>query len=263
MTLDELIQHDNKLILEEIENSMSLVIKIIKSSSIPKTLESLCMLQMSINFLKTAVFDLAKADNLYAMSVVQRSLYEHAVRHLYISTRYMKEKNDNVGKEYYKWNDIKEYIDYFQSIKKQSELEHSDDDNISIEEILEEVYSGYAEIPKKERIQKIQGLSFFNLLKTVLIYIIKVKGDIPILNNLPSDYSILSSFVHGGPHANRLQMFNSNCEAERKSNLFNGCKKVFFLSSLCLMNTLIVAGQFDKKLLRYVQIIKKRILEVP
>jgi len=258
--IEELQEIDNELIIDVLEKPLSQLFSLIHKVPIPKTFEAISMLQLNISFLKTGIFDLALADNNYGMAVLERALYEHWVKHFYLFIQYCKCKDDSAGIEYYKWTDIKEYIDYFNSLKKKQELEKAQNKIETIESIIEEVYSGYAEIPKSDRSNNLSNLSFYRLLKKIMT---DLTYRSKILTELPSDYSILSSFVHGGPHANRLQMFNSSSEKEREKTLYKGCKKAYLFSIMCLTNTFIIAGQYDKSLLKYVEIVKEYVNKVP
>ena len=67
------------------------------------------------------------------------------------------------------------------------EKEHKD---FNLDEIISEIYSGYAELPNKEK--KDNKYTFYKLLKYVNE---KLPINSPILTNLPTDYSIMSSFI--------------------------------------------------------------------
>src|SRR4030042_3113431 len=126
-----------------------------------------------------------------------------------------------------------------------------------IDELISKIYSGYKEIPSKDRQKAISSLSFFNMLHKLAGDLVS-HGELAMLKSFPTDYSILSSYVHGGPHANRLSMFNANKPKQRAKAYFNSCKKAYTYTIISLMNTFIIAGQYDDEILRYVPLIKKR-----
>ena len=251
---------DNELILDILDEPLKKAFSVISISSIPKTLEAICMLQTNINFLKTGIFEIALSDNNYSMYILERALYEHFIKHFYLFIQYCKSKNDSAGLEYYKWIDIKEYRDYFNSLKKKAELKGLPQTIFDIDRSIDEIYSGYAEITNKDKNTIITKYSFYKMLKYIVA---EIKYDSSVLTELPSGYSILSSFVHGGPHANRLQMFNSIDEEFRIKELYKGCKKAYLYNVMALTNTFVIAGQFNKELLKYVNVVKGYLARVP
>lgn len=263
MTIEVICEIDDELVLDHLDQGFHEMLEGQKSTPYPKTFEAIFMLQMNINFLKTGIFEVARDDNPYAISVLQRSLYEHAVRHLYLFTRFVVEKSDSPGLDYYKWTDIKEYLDYFTSLKKEAELKNDPIEALPIDEILSEIYAGYSDLSKSEKREKFSGLSFYSMLRSVLSDLLKGREGVPMLSNLPTDYMILSSFVHGGPHANRLVGFNALNPDQRARSIYNSCKMAFFFSCITLVNTFIFAGQTDKKLLKYVPIVREYSTKVP
>ena len=250
MDFEDIIDIDNELI-EKLDVPLDEMCREIQKSKCPKTLEAFFMLQMNLSFLKTGIFKNAEDENYYSMNVLLRSLSEIFIKHLYLFIEFCHKKDDSVGQEYYKWTDIKEYQDYFKSLEKERELLELEEKEIDLDEIISEIYSGYAELPNKEK--KDNKYSFYKLLKYVNE---KLPTKSSILSNLPADYSIMSSFVHGGPHANRLLMFNGVNEENRKQEIYKICKKAYLFSIMSLVNTFVTFGQFNHKYLSYLKLIR-------
>ena len=256
MDIDDIVNIDNEL-MEKLDVPLDEMCRDIQSSKCPKTLEAFFMLQINISFLKTGIFNNAEDENYYSINVLLRSLSELFVKHLYLFLEFCRKKDDTVGLEYYKWTDIKEYQDYFKGLEKERELLGIEEKEIDLDEIISEIYSGYAELPNKEK--KDNKYSFYKLLKSVNE---KLPIKSPILTNLPADYSIMSSFVHGGPHANRLLMFNGVNKENRKQEIYKICKKSYLFNIMSLINTFVTFGQFNHKYLTYLKLIKSYLNKV-
>lgn len=233
MDIDDIFEIDDDL-MEAVEPGLTEACASIKNSEYPKTTEAILMLQMNIAFLKNGIFKTAEDDNYYSMHVLLRSLCELFVKQYYMFLKFTENRDDSVGENYYKWTDIKEYLDYFKGLEKQRDLENKEKVEIDINQIISDVYAGYAEIPKNEKKENTTNYTFFKMLKYVNS---KLKPPSAILTNMPTDYSIMSSFVHGGPHANRLQFFNAKDINNRENEIYQICKKAYLFSTLSLFNT--------------------------
>ena len=256
MNIEDIIDIDDEL-FEQLNTPLTEMCIEIKKSKFQKTLEAIFMLQLNISFLKNGIFKNAEDENYYSINVLLRSLSELFIKHLYLFIEFCHKKDDFVGQEYYKWTDIKEYQDYFNGLKKEKALLSEAQKEFNLDEIISEVYSGYAELPNKEK--KDNKYSFYKLLKYVNE---KLPTKNPILTNLPTDYSIMSSFVHGGPHANRLVMFNGVNEENRKQEIYQICKKAYLFSIMSLINTFVTFGQFNHKYLSYLELIRSYLVKI-
>ncbi len=256
MDVEDIIELDNELI-EQLDTPLNEMCLEIQKSKYPKTLEAILMIQLNLSFLKTGIFKNAEEDNYYSINVLMRSLSELFIKHFYLFIKFCDKKDDSVGLEYYKWTDIKEYQDYFNGLKKERELLGKEPKDFNLDEAISKIYSGYAELPTREK--KDNKYSFYKLLKYVNEEL-KVKS--PVLTNLPTDYSIMSSFVHGGPHANRLVMFNGVNGNNRKNEIYQICKKAYHFSIMSLINTFIVFGQVNTKFLTYTKLINSYLYKV-
>jgi hypothetical protein len=65
-----------------------------------------------VNLLKTALFDMVDSENPYAFKVLFRCLCEHHLKFMYVWTRFLREKNDDVGTEYFTCCGVSELNDY-------------------------------------------------------------------------------------------------------------------------------------------------------
>lgn len=256
MDIEDIIDIDNELI-EQLNFPLEEMCHAIEKSNYPKTLEAILMLQFNITFLKNGIFKTAEDENYYSMHVLLRSLSELFIKHLYVFLEFCHKKDDSIGIEYFKWTDIKEYQDYFNGLRKERELLSKEPKDFNLDEIISEIYSGYAELPNKEK--KDNKYSFYKLLKYVNE---KLSIKSPILTNLPTDYSIMSSFVHGGPHANRLIMYNGANEENRKHEIYQMSKKAYQFSIMSLINTFVCFGQTDSKYLSYIKLINSFLYKI-
>ena len=78
----------------------------------PKTARALMALSVRAGVLKNGVFDMHETRNLYAARVLFRALTEHYLKAMYLFARYVVEKTDQVGTEYFDFCGAAEMIEY-------------------------------------------------------------------------------------------------------------------------------------------------------
>ena len=193
---------------------------------------------------------------------VYRSLIEHFLRHNYLFFRFIREKKDAVGEEYSDLADIKEYFDFFRAANAEQKIFEGQDQSEEFNEYIYSRFPKYKKISKKELRNKLSQFTVKSMIGFIWENLKKSEMEPAVINNLLTDYSILSSFVHGGPHANRLMMhYAPNIDDRTQENL-KLCRQSYFLTTYIKMNTYIVAGQYNPYFLKFVQKLKEYALKL-
>lgn len=257
MTIDELRETDDNLVMEILDESIGKMTKTFSQCPYPKTMECLLMLMINTNFLKVAVFDTCANDDPFSAAVLYRCIIEHYLRHFYIYLRFIEEKIDAVGLEYYELADIKEHFDYFRSANSESAIFEEEPSVAEYESYVFEKYPKYKSLKRHELNEKLSQFSVKSIIAFIWTRLKKHSMEPSIFHTLITDYSILSSYVHGGPHANRLMLFYSPNEEERQKEKEKLCRQSYFFTTHIKLNTYIAAGQYDRSFLAFVPILEK------
>lgn len=196
--LDEIIK--NIPTMKELESNSRNFVK----SMFPRSAKALTTYSLKLQYLNNSINLCKETGDYYSLCVLFRVLLEHYFRHLYIYSRALRENSDEVGIEYYgKLNgheDLCFLRSNFSLNKKLSgkksiwslggDQNKSLDDvaqNFKINNILSYLNEG---IGKDKKIQTISK-DFFS--------------------KYSQHYSTLSSFVHGGPYAEKyMDMYSKN-----------------------------------------------------
>src|SRR5262245_59666282 len=72
----------------------------VAGTAFPHSCQAMFGFYAKTNLLKTALFDMVDAENPYAFKVLFRCLCEHHLKFMYVWTRFLREKTDDVGTEY-------------------------------------------------------------------------------------------------------------------------------------------------------------------
>ena len=123
----------------------------------------------------------------YAIVILYRSIIEHSVKHFYIFARFHKEHNDNVGKQYYfdciyneqvkKMNAVL-WPNFFE-VKQDKKQEHK------------QLKKNAEQFSFKEMVNYIGQIELADMSESIKKFTQKMK----------LDYSLYSSYTHGGPEA--------------------------------------------------------------
>lgn len=152
-----------------------------------------------LNFIKNGLVDLCEADNLYAANILYRSFLEHWLKASYICCRVSREKTDDVGNDYLMFCNLGEGIDYAKSVKKTIDILGLEDNIGNIWDTLVEKYPHLESIGMDLVQTKVLQFKHKNIIK----YLRDTKAPASEwIHIVISEYSELSSYVHGGPQAN-------------------------------------------------------------
>lgn len=150
----------------------------------------------------------------YTNLILYRSLIEHFLVMFYIYLRWKIEMDDSVGEEYYHDyanSEIFKQEMYFLQLEdyknntKEASLETLKENN-NLNNLTQLDLDKYHTVANK-----------FSNVKKIGDYLIKNKNNEPFLNSLSEEifkllykYNVLSSYVHGGPYAERQHFGNAN-----------------------------------------------------
>lgn len=168
-----------------------------------KTIKSIIGLCEGSHELKKGVLSAIRSRNIYAANVLFRSLLEHFMKFLFLTYRYGQEKNDSVGRDNLVFSRAVEIKDYGNALKLAFKLLGKDesgvDDKAAIKKFNKE--AGDKSFKELKRINE-----QFNF-RTIIKYFEEnepefFKEQIQLFPPSITEYSELSTYVHGGAYAN-------------------------------------------------------------
>ncbi len=203
---------------KEIVNDISL-------SAYQNSLRCLYYKVKSIGLIKDSILD---SRNNYSQLILYRSLVEHYLVACYVSQRVGLELSDKVGEEYY---DSYANSEFFKQETYSIQLEqikngHSGAVNM---DILKQKYPDLTELTQEDLEQYHKVGNYFSNIKKIGDFLIKNKNREPYLNQvnektfeLLEKYNFLSSYVHGGPYAERETLYiNHDVNASKDKNIID------------------------------------------
>lgn len=197
------------------------------------------------NALKTGIFDAVESENPYVLRILFRVLCEHYLKFTYILMRFMDEKTDNAGTDFFLYCGAVEARDYAKSLRLSESL-IGNDFAINLERLITANYPRASELSVK----KLEAKSAEFRYREILRYLAKHKSSlissrVPFLASIIPAYAELSSFIHGGPMADEaMTMFGSEEEimlCEEKASL-----AFMMAASIYSFTALIVASEFKE-----------------
>lgn len=238
----------NDAYFEVITEIMPLFFKFFKNHKHKKTILALLAFHTHLLNLKNAIVDLSDANNIYSVKVLYRIYLEHWMKGLYIWTRYISEKNDDVGVEYNSLGEIGEQLKYGNSVKQVSVILDAETSNLDVWDTLCKFDSDLSKLNKKEIIENTKKFEYKNIAKYLSDN--KAPGADWISTIIP-EYSELSSYVHGGPSATEeyARLYDGQFEEYRGMIrfAFNTCR--IFSYSLFMLTFKDINEQEKKQLM--------------
>ncbi len=99
-----------------IEDHGSSVFSTVGATAFPQSYRAMFMFCAKTNSLKTAMFDCIESNNPYSFKVLFRCFCDHYLKFMYVWVRFLSERNDQVGIEYYSFCGAAEAKDYVSAI---------------------------------------------------------------------------------------------------------------------------------------------------
>lgn len=186
----------NESYFQLLEEGMPILRQYIRDCSERVTLTVLLEFVIRLATIKNGLLQLGKEDNYYSANILYRSFLEHWLKSTYILVRYLNEKNDESGNEYRSLVRIGEELQYGTSLKRMSEILDSEHKDLNVWQHITTHIPDLKKVPHQTVKDAVVGFDYKNIIK----YLTEHKA--PGSNLIPaivSDYSRMSSFVHGGP----------------------------------------------------------------
>lgn len=204
--LNEIVK--NSPVMKELESNSKNYAK----SKFSRSAQALTTYSLKLQYLSNSINFCKETGDYYSLCVLFRALLEHYFRHLYIYFRSLREGSDAVGIEYYGKLNVHEDLCFLRSnmslntkmTGEKSTWSLGDDQNKSLDDIaknfkinniLSYLHKGIDENKDIETISK----DFFN--------------------KYSQHYSTLSSFVHGGPYAEKYMELYSKDKSGKESDI--------------------------------------------
>jgi hypothetical protein len=207
-------------VAEELDAHMEIIGKFalnIKKSKFPSTNFALFGFIPKVESIRISIFELAKIGEVYSEKILFRSFCEHFLKFQYIFMRFVHDKTDDVGKEYFIFCGAQEELNFARSLKNRAGVLEK---NIEMDPLI--LLKEYQPILENESNKSINKIADQFKHRNIVDYIsknINVGKEIPnlFLPNILPLYSELSSFVHGGPSSQRNSEICSNAQLAEES----------------------------------------------
>jgi hypothetical protein len=172
----------------------------INRTAFPNTYRAMFGFCAKTNSLKTAMFDAIESNNPYAFRVLFRCFCEHYLKFMYIWARFVKEKDDVVGTQYFSFCGAVEAQDYVSAIS-MAEALLGNTVVADVKHVLGTLYPEAAKLSKRKLEQLSGQFQYRAILRSLADEAFGfVAKERPFLAQIVPAYALLSSFVHGGPY---------------------------------------------------------------
>jgi len=188
------------------------------------------------NALKTALFDMAEANNPYAFNALFRCFCEHYLKFMYLWVRFCTEKTDDASTEYFDFCGSTEARDYVSALQAAEKL-IDNDIAADINDAISFMYPATTGMTQREidaKSGQFKYRAILRFLKTAAPDLLN--SQTPFLAAIVPNYATLSSFVHGGPYTDMDMLSYANPKAleeceERAGLAFMMAASVFMMSA--------------------------------
>jgi hypothetical protein len=235
-----------------IEDHGSRVFSTLGATSFPQSYRAMFMFCAKTNSLKTAMFDCIDSNNPYAFKALFRCFCDHYLKFMYVWVRFLSERSDQVGTEYYSFCGAAEAKDYVSAIAMAEGL-LGNSVVADVTAALAELYPEAAKLSSKALEQASSQFKYRSILRFLGSDKLKfVAQERPFLAQIVPAYALLSSFVHGGPYTD-MEMFGysepealEDCEREAEV-VFLMAATVFMLTAMAVSREFGEAGPIAGK----------------
>ena len=191
------------LVFEITEADATPMFSRVRGTAFPYSYQAMFGFYAKANLLKTALFDMVDSGNPYAFKVLFRCLCEHHLKFMYVFVRFLKEKTDKVGTEYFTFCGASELRDYANALT----LSQSLVGKSVVANIEQAVAKAYPKIASMSAKKLEKGAAQFRY-RAILRFLSQqmpgaFEGVTSFLPTIVPAYAELSSFVHGGPACDR------------------------------------------------------------
>jgi len=231
-----------------VEDQASGIFSTLGATIFPQSYRAMFMFCAKTNSLKTAMFDCIESNNPYSFKVLFRCFCDHYLKFMYVWTRFLSERSDQVGTEYYSYCGAAEAKDYLSAITMAEGL-LGNKVVADVKLALAKLYPEAAELSLKELEHASSQFKYRSILRFLGSDKLQfVAQERPFLAQIVPAYALLSSFVHGGPYTD-MEMFGysepralEECEHEAEI-VFLMTASVFMLTAAAVSREFSEAGQ--------------------
>ena len=188
----------------------------VRETAFPQTYRAMFGFCAKTTALKTALFDMIDSNNPYAFKALFRCYCEHYLKFMYIFVRFVSEKSDDVGREYFSYSGAIESRDYLKALVLAEGLVGNQLVG-DLRNALDSVYPDIGHLSVGDLEAASDKFRYRSILRFFSASHSQVLGkDNPFLATIVPAYAELSSFVHGGPGSDRDMGSYSKPEALEK-----------------------------------------------
>ena len=214
-------------------------------SEFKNTAEICFMFMFSSDRLKNSIFDCAEKDDFYSMNVLYRSINEHYLRYEYFWFNNSLHKNDSYALLFRTSLDFNEKLAIENAINSAKKIKNQE--TKTSEEIWLKLVNSNKEFKKFTKGEIIEFSKKLSI-KNIIHYLEKTFNNngnekVPFLQNSIIEYTILSSFVHGGFEANR-QTVNFGVLEHKEKLYLNICKRTLEIATSIKTSSYLALFQF-------------------
>lgn len=245
MTIEMIKDFDGE-VFEVIEANFHNSISTFSKLGLTNVGRAFTMFVSKTNFIKNAIFDICENDDPYSANILFRSLIEHHLKFMFIFIRHTKEQNDDVGIEYYQYCDFSESINIGKSWLDSWQMLTPENEN-KLYDIIIERKPELIKFSKKEIIQKAKQFNYRSIITFIKNSVEGAPLEYGWLDKLIPNYGDLSSYVHGGPLADRYLSYFQDV-GKREEELLNICSLTFLTANILKQFLYVLLTQLDKGL---------------
>lgn len=171
----------------------------VRTTAFPDSYRAMFGFCAKAGWLKTAIFDMVDSENPYALKALFRCYCEHYLKFMYVWLRFLQERADTVGTEYFSYCGAIELREYAAAVAMADALVGQR----SVSDLQRAITSLYPKASKltTEELRAASARFRYRAIPRFLSREMPVafSGDRPFLPTVVPSYALLSSFVHGGP----------------------------------------------------------------
>jgi len=206
LSIEQIVEIDD-VVFKILKKDAGKVFLLFKNNDLEKTGQALSLFHAKIGFLKNGIYDQIESNNLYSAKILYRTLIEHYLKAQFLLYESLKSGNDNIGKDYYEFADASEKLQLGSAYKYVGEILFPENSFNDVFDVVKEIFPALEKYSKKDIRNKAAKFNYRQIIEYLydLFYVqqnIQSNGNDFLLNLIP-EYSDLSSYVHGGPAADK------------------------------------------------------------
>jgi len=224
----------------------------------PITNQLVDLFDTSSTFIKNGIFDGCSTDNYYGIKILYRSQIEHYLKFKYLFFNFVKSKTDLFAQGFFDYLNAREILD---KIKADVSGYQLIDSNYRIKD-WNALLQKYSKFPIKNRKDFHEQTKKYSIKKIISFLNNELKKDnssSEFFCKIISEYSVLSSFVHGGMESYQ-EMAAANTSKERSNEYIRICSLSYQMSNSIKLFRLLMLLSTDREMFESHYIITDKLL---